>query len=452
MEGTPISKALPTTSCAEDKHTYEVSYKPAIKFLPLAPGEEVPQLVLPEFVPYWHAYNRKQYKHSTLSGPDWNRQEKQSLADHRAITKLSWDDPEGYHRAVVYELVALRPSDEEASANEMAVYIVKFKTTLADANDHGANIPHHRALGLLLRGLRRWLPEFVDSIATAEVDAPSFDHVIQGLNKKLIGDGMLVDKEASIAVNAIRPTSHKDTLAMLLHRDQTRTAKEQREEELGRKKAEAPKERTKEKSPAMPSTMSFTTAQPMPKSSPITAPFNYSSFKPSTTLDRSNFQGNQTAMEPEVAAPFAKKRKPGDVKSSDDAQERQRRIIRDGGDSSTSKNTLQRLLAPEPSNSSSTPAIFQPEQVPSSHIQATTGIGLPTIKETDILSRAQFGDEAVLQDLIAYDRLASPPAPSRMEEKRLASELFGLRRTPAGSTIGSDFWRKQKERESTVEK
>ena len=183
------------------------------KKTPYAKDEDIPRLVIPESMPYWHVAGRPKHSDSTMTDAEHEVREKLSENVHRHNELFYWVNPEGYQEAVWTEVRELRPANE--SANEIVLYYIKLNTLIADAKHHGVDVPLLEPIWIFLLGVREFYDDFIsekkreiEAMTKAKQRLPSMNDVLQDMNKVMIRrfDGH-IDQNLSVAVNAIRPTS-----------------------------------------------------------------------------------------------------------------------------------------------------------------------------------------------------------------------------------------------------
>ena len=183
------------------------------KKTPYAKDEDIPRLVIPESMPYWHVAVRPKHSDSTMTVAEYEVREKLSENVHRQNELFYRINPAGYQEAVWTEVRELRPANE--SANEIVLYYIRLNTLIADAKNHGVNIPLLEPIWIFLLGIREFYDDFIaekkmeiEAMTKAKQRLPCMNDVLQDLNKVMIRQfGRHIDRSLSVAVNAIRPTS-----------------------------------------------------------------------------------------------------------------------------------------------------------------------------------------------------------------------------------------------------
>ena len=183
------------------------------KKTPYAKGEDIPRLVIPESMQYWHVAGRPKHNDSTMTDAEYEVREKLSENVHRQNELFYRINPAGYREAVWTEVRELRPANE--SANEIVLYYIKLNTSIADAKHHGVDVPSLEPIWIFLLGVREFYDDFIaqkkmeiEAITKAKQRVSSMNDVLQDLNKVMIRRfGRHIDRSLSVAVNAIRLTS-----------------------------------------------------------------------------------------------------------------------------------------------------------------------------------------------------------------------------------------------------
>ena len=183
------------------------------KKTPSAKDEDIPRLVIPESMPYWHVAGRPKHSDSTMTDAEHGVREKLSENVHRQNELFYRMNPAGYQEAVWTEVRELRPASE--SANEIVLYYIKLNTSIADAKHHGVDVPSLEPMWIFLLGIREFYGDFIaqkkteiEAMTKAKQCIPSMNDVLEELNKVMVRRfGRHIDRSLSVAVNAIRPTS-----------------------------------------------------------------------------------------------------------------------------------------------------------------------------------------------------------------------------------------------------